>query len=129
MTSTETLARRQSASVGVFGGHGQKVNTVPGNASFSIDRRLLPNERITTVEQELRKSIGVAAGAVDGMKVVLKTLLRIEPASSTTNTSCPQHSRAHSRLSAAPASFRVDDRFHRPPLLCCRRFARHRLRR
>ncbi len=64
---------------GVFGGHGQKVNTVPGNASFSIDRRLLPNERIATVEQELRKSIGVAAGAVDGMKVVLKTLLRIEP--------------------------------------------------
>ena len=54
---------------GVFGGHGQKVNTVPGNASFSIDRRLLPNEGIASVEQELRKSIGVAAGAVDGIKV------------------------------------------------------------
>ena len=64
---------------GVFGGSGQKVNTVPGNASFSIDRRLLPNERITAVEEELRKSIHGAAAALDGIKVEIKTLLRIEP--------------------------------------------------
>ncbi len=72
--------RSPTASIGgVFGGHGQKVNTVPGNASFSIDRRVLPNERIAGVEEELRKSIGVASGGVDGIKVGLKTLLRIEP--------------------------------------------------
>lgn len=64
---------------GVFGGSGQKVNTVPGNASFSIDRRLLPNERIGGVEEELRKSIHGAASVLEGIKVEIKTLLRIEP--------------------------------------------------
>jgi succinyl-diaminopimelate desuccinylase len=72
--------RSPTASIGgVFGGHGQKVNTVPGNASFSIDRRVLPNERIASVEAELRKTIGVASAGVDGIKVEVKTLLRIEP--------------------------------------------------
>ncbi len=64
---------------GVFaGGDGQKVNTVPGAASFSIDRRLVPGERIAATRSELVKAIESAAEAV-GAKVQVETLLAIEP--------------------------------------------------
>ena len=43
---------------GVFGGSkGDKINTVPGKAHFSIDRRVLPHEDIIRVEKELEDRI------------------------------------------------------------------------
>jgi succinyl-diaminopimelate desuccinylase len=64
---------------GVFGGgEGQKVNTVPGSASFSIDRRLVPGERISAAKAELVAAIEAAAAAV-GAKIQVETLLAIEP--------------------------------------------------
>lgn len=64
---------------GVFeGGEGQKVNTVPGAASFSIDRRLVPGERIAKARTELVEAIEAAAAAV-GARVQVETLLAIEP--------------------------------------------------
>ncbi|MEC8933396.1 MAG: ArgE/DapE family deacylase [Candidatus Latescibacterota bacterium] len=64
---------------GVFsGGEGQKVNTVPGAAHFSIDRRLVPGERISAARSELVAAIDAAVSAV-GAKVHIDTLLAIEP--------------------------------------------------
>ncbi|MBT3344605.1 MAG: ArgE/DapE family deacylase [Gemmatimonadetes bacterium] len=64
---------------GVFGGgQGQKVNTVPGAASFSIDRRLVPDERIAVTRAELTEAIDAAATAV-GARIQIDTLLAIEP--------------------------------------------------
>ncbi len=64
---------------GVFnGGEGQKVNTVPGSASFTIDRRLVPGERISAARAELVEVIEAAAAAV-GAKIQVETLLAIEP--------------------------------------------------
>ena len=97
---------------GVFGGHGQKVNTVPGNASFSIDRRVLPNERIAGAEQELRKWIAEAARGVDGLRFGLNTTLRIEPCTVDPEHPLPQSFAASVRaVRRRSASFRVTPGF------------------
>lgn len=65
---------------GVFGGGpGDKVNTVPARASFSIDRRVLPNETMEQVEAELRAALAQAAAPARGVKVQVHTRLRIDP--------------------------------------------------
>jgi succinyl-diaminopimelate desuccinylase len=64
---------------GVFGGGpGDKVNTVPARAFFSIDRRLVPGERVGPVETELRRTLeGIAARV--GARHRVRPLLRIAP--------------------------------------------------
>ena len=106
--------RSPTASIGgVFGGEGQKVNTVPGNASFTIDRRVLPNERIARVEQELRKSITTAAGAVGGgVRFDLKTLLCIEPCVVDSEHPLPRAFAASLKaIRRRPASFKLTTGF------------------
>ncbi|MFA6109615.1 MAG: ArgE/DapE family deacylase [Candidatus Latescibacterota bacterium] len=64
---------------GVFGGGpGEKVNTVPARASFSIDRRLVPSERLGPVETELRRALEMTA-ARTGARHRVRPLLRIAP--------------------------------------------------
>lgn len=64
---------------GVFGGGpGEKVNTVPARASFSIDRRLVPGERLGPVEAELRRALETVA-ARTGARHRVRSLLRIDP--------------------------------------------------
>ncbi|MCC7264726.1 MAG: ArgE/DapE family deacylase [Candidatus Latescibacteria bacterium] len=65
---------------GVFGGGpGDKVNTVPARASFTIDRRVLPNETMPKVEEELRAALSRAAAPLHQVKVQVHTRLRIDP--------------------------------------------------
>ena len=64
---------------GVFGGNGLQVNTVPGDALFSIDRRVLPNERLTQVEEELRRALARAASKGPGIRYRTRSTLRIDP--------------------------------------------------
>jgi succinyl-diaminopimelate desuccinylase len=72
--------RQPTISVGgVFGGgQGQKVNTVPARARFTIDRRLVPGERLAEAEAELVGALVEAARRVDARHRV-RTLLGIEP--------------------------------------------------
>lgn len=64
---------------GVFaGGSGQKVNTVPASASFSIDRRLVPGEALVEVEAELLEALTAAAQRA-GARHHVQPLLRIAP--------------------------------------------------
>ena len=106
-------ARSPTVSIGgVFGGHGQKVNTVPGNASFSIDRRLLPNEEMAGAEQELRAWITAAARGVEGLKFALETILRIEPCTVGRDHLLPQSFASSVRaIRRRPAGFRVTSGF------------------
>jgi succinyl-diaminopimelate desuccinylase len=47
---------------GVFSaGEGGKINTVPATASFTIDRRVLPNENVGAAERELTTFLKMAA--------------------------------------------------------------------
>lgn len=55
---------------GVFGGNsGGKVNTVPGLASFTVDRRVLPGEDVATAEREFRDYVAKAARKIPGIKL------------------------------------------------------------
>ena len=64
---------------GVFrGGRDQKVNTVPGRALFTIDRRLVPGERLAGAGAELVEALARAASKA-GVRHRVRPLLRIEP--------------------------------------------------
>lgn len=65
---------------GVFGGtDGDKVNTVPAQATFSIDRRIVPTERLRDAERELRGTIREACQSIADLKADVNATLRIEP--------------------------------------------------
>lgn len=64
---------------GVFGGSGQKVNTVPGDAIFTVDRRIPPNESLAHAEAELRRAIGQAADRVPRIRYTVRPILKIDP--------------------------------------------------
>ena len=65
---------------GVFEGTpGDKVNTVPAQVTFSIDRRIPPNERLQEAEGELRMAIAQACQSIPALKTDVKSTLRIEP--------------------------------------------------
>jgi len=57
---------------GVFApGPGGKINTVPARASFSIDRRVLPNETVAEAERELRAFLREAARAIPQCRITV----------------------------------------------------------
>ncbi|MBT3269548.1 ArgE/DapE family deacylase [Candidatus Poribacteria bacterium] len=65
---------------GVFGGsEGDKENTVPARATFTIDRRILPNETLKSAESELRRAIADACAAIPDLRVDVRRTLGIEP--------------------------------------------------
>lgn len=65
---------------GVFGvGSGAKVNTVPANASFTIDRRITPSESFHAVEKEIKSVIDGAKNQIPNLRVKTKRLLEIKP--------------------------------------------------
>jgi len=57
---------------GVFAqGPGGKINTVPAQASFSIDRRVLAVESVMSAERELRRFLAVAAKRIGGCRITV----------------------------------------------------------
>ena len=55
---------------GVFAqGPGGKINTVPAEASFSIDRRVLAVETVASAERELRAFLAAAARRIAGCRI------------------------------------------------------------
>ncbi len=61
------------------GSEGDKINTVPAHATFSIDRRITPNEELPLAELELREAISGACEYYSDLKANVRTTLRIEP--------------------------------------------------
>jgi succinyl-diaminopimelate desuccinylase len=53
---------------------GGKVNTVPGSASFTIDRRVLPNENLEDAERDLRALIKKVEKKVPGLKTQVRRI-------------------------------------------------------
>ena len=77
----EGLARNPTLNIGgVFsGGEGDKINTVPDSARFSLDRRLVPGEQLAAVECELRQVVERAVGIQARSSYRISSPLRIEP--------------------------------------------------
>ena len=60
---------------GVFAsGEGGKVNTVPADASFTIDRRLLPIESVRAAERELRAFLRTAAKKIPRCRITIEKI-------------------------------------------------------
>lgn len=65
---------------GVFGvGDGAKVNTVPAEARFTIDRRITPGEKLRDADKELRDGLRAAGRRIPQLRMSVKQLLAIEP--------------------------------------------------
>jgi succinyl-diaminopimelate desuccinylase len=99
---------------GVFGcGEGAKINTVPGQASFTIDRRVLPDEDHTAAERGLRAFLAAAARQIPQCRI---TVAKVSE-----NFSCfhsPRHpffaamAASVRRVRRAPTSFMVSTGFN-----------------
>ncbi|HEX3730344.1 MAG TPA: ArgE/DapE family deacylase [Opitutaceae bacterium] len=60
---------------GVFGGgEGGKVNTVPGHATFTLDRRVLPNESHAAAERDLRTFLAAAARRIPQCRITVSKI-------------------------------------------------------
>ncbi|RXK54355.1 ArgE/DapE family deacylase [Oleiharenicola lentus] len=58
---------------GVFAsGEGGKINTVPAAASFSIDRRVLPDETVAAAERDLRAFLKQAAAKIPHCRITVE---------------------------------------------------------
>jgi succinyl-diaminopimelate desuccinylase len=58
---------------GVFAaGPGGKINTVPALATFTIDRRVLPNEKHETAERDLRAFLAAAARKIPQCRITIR---------------------------------------------------------
>jgi succinyl-diaminopimelate desuccinylase len=76
---------------GVFGvGAGAKVNTVPAQASFTIDRRVTPSEKSRDAEREIRDAIAAAKKKIKGLRVDAETFMRIDPCTVPPSSELPQ---------------------------------------
>ncbi len=73
---------------GVFGvGAGAKVNTVPAQAWFTIDRRVLPNEDPRTVVREVTAALKAAKAKTPKVKMDVSVFQRNDPCVSDINSS------------------------------------------
>lgn len=96
---------------GVFGGDGQKVNTVPGNARFTIDRRLVPGESTARVERDLGRAVAAAARR-GGARAEWRPQMRIEPCVVDPRHALPQAlARSVRAVRRRPARFRTTTGF------------------
>ena len=99
---------------GVFAaGEGGKINTVPAAASFSIDRRVLPNEDVRSAERELRAFLRAAAKKIPQCRITVEKV--------SDNHSCyttPRHPLfgtmlgCVARVRRRPATFNVSSGFN-----------------
>lgn len=72
------IRRRATINVGGVAGTapGGKINTVPGSASFTIDRRVLPHEDLNQAEQDLRDFISRTGESVPGLQTEVRRISR-----------------------------------------------------
>lgn len=65
---------------GIFSaGSGGKINTVPGLASFSIDRRVIANESVAKAERELRAFLRNAARLIPQCRITIEKVSENHP--------------------------------------------------
>lgn len=88
------------------GGEGDKINTVPARACFSLDRRLVPGEQIATVERGLRRAMPAAPPCR------VTAPLRIEPCVVAADHALPRSfARAVQAVRRGAASYRLSSGF------------------
>jgi succinyl-diaminopimelate desuccinylase len=99
---------------GVFSaGSGGKVNTVPAEASFSIDRRVLANETVAEAEKELRLFLLSAARRIPKCRITIEKISDNHPCfASPDDPFFTAMAATVSRVRRAPAVFNVSTGFN-----------------
>lgn len=67
-----------SVTVGLIEG-GINTNVVPDKVTFRLDRRIIPEESPEAAEAELRQSIENAIGGLEGISVVIRRVMLVNP--------------------------------------------------
>lgn len=75
----DAVARRPTLMIGGVSGGGGKVNTIPDRFQFSVDRRLLPEEKLSEVKAELMRVIRQAQRKDKKLKVQVEYPLYVAP--------------------------------------------------
>ncbi len=80
-TLTDGTERYPTLNIGgtFRGTDGDKINTVPAQVIFSIDRRVTPNETLQNAELELREAISGACEYYSELQADVEAILQIEP--------------------------------------------------
>jgi succinyl-diaminopimelate desuccinylase len=80
-TSPEGVVMRPTLNLGgVFSqGPGGKINTVPAEARFTIDRRVLANETVPAAERELRQALLGAARSIPNCRITINKISENHP--------------------------------------------------
>lgn len=73
-------ARRPSMTLGGVSGGGTKVNTIPDNFHFTIDRRLIPEENVRQVKEEFFEIVRAAKRDDKKLKVLIEILMEFNAA-------------------------------------------------
>lgn len=73
------FARRPTLMIGGVSGGGGKTNTIPDRFHFTIDRRLLPEEKLSKVKAEIMAVIRSAQAKDKKLKVKVAYPLHVEP--------------------------------------------------
>lgn len=107
-TTPEGRQMRPTINVGgIFDqGEGGKINTVPALASFSIDRRVLPNEKTAKAEAELRHFLKQAAARIPDCRISISKVSESHP-----SLSLPDHTFAPALAKCVAEVRRQEPRF------------------
>ncbi|MBN2326678.1 MAG: M20 family metallopeptidase [Candidatus Omnitrophica bacterium] len=73
-------ARRPSMTLGGVSGGGAKVNTIPDDFHFTIDRRLIPEESVKQVKSDFREIIQTAMQEDKNLKAKMNLLMGLDAA-------------------------------------------------
>ena len=114
-TTPEGVAMRPTLNLGgVFQqGPGGKINTVPAEARFSIDRRVLAIETVAGAERELRQALAAAARGIPQCRISVHKVSENHPC-----FTAPEHPFFHAmadcvaQVRRAPAVFNVSTGFN-----------------
>ncbi|MEX0774344.1 MAG: ArgE/DapE family deacylase [Phycisphaeraceae bacterium] len=79
LLTNSPVARRPTLMIGGISGGGSKINTIPDRFSFTIDRRLLPEDRLPQVKAEIMTIIRQAQKRDRQLKVQVEYPLHVPP--------------------------------------------------
>jgi succinyl-diaminopimelate desuccinylase len=108
----DAMARRPTLMVGGVSGGGTKINTIPDRFQFTMDRRLLPEEKPAQALAEIKRVIGETQREDSCLRVKLKQLAHVPPGfTDPTADICRWTKRAHQRVTGRRATFRMTGGF------------------
>lgn len=94
-------------------GPGGKINTVPAEARFTIDRRVLATEKVAVVERELRTELKRAAASIPGCRIKVNKISENQSCySEPEGPFCGAMARSVSKVRRRKAVFNVSSGFN-----------------